>query len=587
MPLSPVLTGVVAAAALAAPAAASAASSTVTAPADGTPFVYDNAGHPGIVGAVDGTAAGAPQVDLRCANRQSGTWHFSSILAGGAALDATSGSFHATNVTLPAQQQGCQLVALPTGVALPADPSGYAGPRLRLLATLLTGAGLTDNKGGANQGKVYDFVAFANGTGADTLWSSAADGGVESLYLLAPAPEEAGQVFSTSDAIPLTDPTTGPDPTATSTGITVDATNAYLGPSWEEAVTPALQIPFGGLAPFPTVAATPSMGADGGHVVDEHDLIVKCTGADPNYFSPAGFTCPPLHDTGVALDLRTSTAPKGTVVTRRWRFNSTDGLAHTVRVVLDNRASLTAPGRTFRFPGEAGYAAHADGDVVPAPATAPWTTRFRSDGAADGDASKGVGAIISSLAPTSLRFISARGYDATYVIGVPAGGTAELRNTLMGEATQAALEDDITAAEGRGDAAGPGPGTPTGTPPAAAPVPPAAPATPALVTRPIAKKPAPAALKATTIIGLPAAKQCVSRRRLALHLHPPKGTKIKALTVKVAKRTTHPKLHGTAPIVLAGLPKGKYTVTITVKLADGRTVTLARAYKTCAPKRGR
>jgi hypothetical protein len=49
------------------------------------------------------------------------------------------------------------------------------------------------------------------------------------------------------------------------------------------------------------------------------------------------------------------------------------------------------------------------------------------------------------------------------------------------------------------------------------------------------------------------------------------------LTVKVAKRTTRPKLRGTAPIVLAGLPKGKYTVTVTVKLADGRTVKLSRA----------
>jgi hypothetical protein len=585
--LSPLLAGAAAVAALAAPSVASAASSTVTTPTDGTPFVYDNAGHPGVVAAVDGTAAGAAQVDLRCAAREGGTWSFSSILPGGAAVDATSGSFHATNVTLPAQQQNCLLLALPTGVALPADPSGYGGPRLRLLATLLTGAGLTDNKGGANQGKVYDFVAFANGTGADTLWSSAADGGVESLYLLAPSPEEAGQVFSTSDAIPSTDPTTGPGPTATSTGVTVDATNAYLGPTWEDAVTPALQIPFGGLAPFPTVTATPSLGADGGHVVDEHDLIVQCTGADPNYFSPAGFTCPPLRDTGVALDLRTSTAPKGTVVTRRWTFSSTDGLAHTVRLVLDNRAGATTPARTFRFPGEPGYAAHTAGDVVAPPASGPWTTRWHSEGAADGDASKGVGAITSSLVPVALRFISARGYDATYAITVPAGGSAELRNVLMGEATQAALEDDITAAEGRGGGGG-AVVSPATTPPAGAAPSAPAPAGPAPITAPVkrpAPKPAAPALKATTIIGLPAAKQCVSRRRLTLHLHPPKGTKLKALTVKVAKRTTHPKLHGTAPVVLSGLPKGKYTVTVTVRLADGRTVRLSRAYRTCAPKR--
>lgn len=562
------------AAALAVPCAASAASSTVTNPADGTPFVYDNAGHPGVIGAVDGTASGAPQVDLRCADREGGTWYFSSVLAGGGALDATGGGFHATNVTLPIQQQNCLLVALPTGQAVPADPAGYGGPRLRVLAALLQGTGLSDNKGGGNQGKVYDFVAFSNGTGADTRWSSAADGGVEALHLLAPAPEEAAPIFSTSDAIAATDPTTGPDPSSTSTGITVDATNAYLGPTWEDAVTPALQFVFGSLTPFPTVTATPSLGTDTGHVVDEHDLIVRCTGADPNYFSPAGFTCPPLADTGVALDLRTSAAPKGTVVTRRWRLTSTDGLAHSIRLVLENRAGSTTPARTFRFPGQTDYAAHVGGDVVAPPAAGPWTARFHAEGAADGDASKGVGAITSSLAPVALRFFSARAYDATYSIAVPAGGTAELRNVLMGEATQAALEDDITAAEGGAAAVT----TPVTTPPSPAPA-------PAPAAKPPVAVAGPAPLKATTIIGLPAAKQCVSRRRLTLHLHPPAGTKITSLTIKVGRRTTHPKVRGTAPVVLKGLPKGRYAVSVSVRLRDGRTVKLTRSYRTCAPRR--
>jgi hypothetical protein len=72
------------AAALTLPSAAVAASSTVTNPGDGTPFVYDDAGHPGVIGAVDGTASGAPQVDLRCADRAGGTWSFSSTMAGAA-----------------------------------------------------------------------------------------------------------------------------------------------------------------------------------------------------------------------------------------------------------------------------------------------------------------------------------------------------------------------------------------------------------------------------------------------------------------------------------------------------------------------
>lgn len=595
MHLSPSLRIVTAATALvlAVPAGALAATSTVTTPSDGTPFVYDNATHPGVIPAVDGTAAGAAQVDLRCADRESGTWYFSSILAGGSAVDASGGTFHAANVTLPAQQHNCLLVALPTGQALPTAPSGYAGPRLRLLATLLQGAGLQDNKGGGNQGKPYDFVAFVNGSAADTLWSSAADGGVEETNLLAPAPEEAGQVFSTSDVMPSTDPTTGPDPTATSTGLTVDATNAYLGPTWEDAVTPALQFVFSSLTPFPTVVATPSLGDDGGLVVDEHDLIVKCTGADPNYFSPAGFTCPPLHDTGVALDLRTSTTPKGTVITRRWRFSSTDGQPHALRLVLDNAASLTTPARAFRFPGEASYAPHANGDVIAPPGSGPWTVRFRTPGAADGDVSKGVGAITSSLAPVALRFFSARAYDATYAITVPATGSVDLRNVLMGEATQAALEDDIAAAEGvpvAGDApvtvsvslpaVGDAPVHGSASSPASSPSPGPPPArvpTPSHVALPAA----------AAVIGLPSAKACVSRRRLTLHLHPPATAEITGLTVKVAKRTTHPKPQGAAPVVLQGLPKGRYTVTVSVAFADGQTLKLTRTYRTCAARRKR
>ena len=37
-------------------------------------------------------------------------------------------------------------------------------------------------------------------------------------------------------------------------------------------------------------------------------------------------------------------------------------------------------------------------------------------------------------------------------------------------------------------------------------------------------------------------------------------------------------------ITLRGLPKGRYTVKVAVRLADGRTFTVSRRYRTCAPK---
>jgi hypothetical protein len=43
-------------------------------------------------------------------------------------------------------------------------------------------------------------------------------------------------------------------------------------------------------------------------------------------------------------------------------------------------------------------------------------------------------------------------------------------------------------------------------------------------------------------------------------------------------------VRGTASVVLTGLPKGRYKVTVTVRFVDGRAATLSRTYKTCAPK---
>jgi hypothetical protein len=38
-------------------------------------------------------------------------------------------------------------------------------------------------------------------------------------------------------------------------------------------------------------------------------------------------------------------------------------------------------------------------------------------------------------------------------------------------------------------------------------------------------------------------------------------------------------------VSLRGLPRGRFTLRITARTADGRTITLRRTYRTCAPKR--
>jgi hypothetical protein len=116
-------------------------------------------------------------------------------------------------------------------------------------------------------------------------------------------------------------------------------------------------------------------------------------------------------------------------------------------------------------------------------------------------------------------------------------------------------------------------------PPAPSPAPPAV------------KAASPAPLKATSIIKLPtgSTKTCSSRRTLTLRLAAPAGTKITKAVINVAGKSKTYKGKDVKPkIDLRGLPEGKYSVKVSITLADGRTTTLSKSYRTCAAKkRGR
>jgi hypothetical protein len=124
--------------------------------------------------------------------------------------------------------------------------------------------------------------------------------------------------------------------------------------------------------------------------------------------------------------------------------------------------------------------------------------------------------------------------------------------------------------------------------------PPTAPAeTPAATTPPpLAVLPRPvairlAALKAKDVLSLPSSRRCVSRRAFRIRLRTPKGARITGVVVKVNTKRVKT-VRGrriTAPVNLRGLPKGRFTVSIQITLADGRKVTGTRRYRTCTPKR--
>jgi uncharacterized delta-60 repeat protein len=106
-----------------------------------------------------------------------------------------------------------------------------------------------------------------------------------------------------------------------------------------------------------------------------------------------------------------------------------------------------------------------------------------------------------------------------------------------------------------------------------------APPTPAAAAKPVT---------AQSFNPLPAAKSCASRRSFKIRLRIPRGDAATSATVKVnGKRVKVVKgSRLRAAIDLRGLPKGKATISIVVKLAKGKKpLTGTRVYRTCVAKR--
>jgi hypothetical protein len=93
--------------------------------------------------------------------------------------------------------------------------------------------------------------------------------------------------------------------------------------------------------------------------------------------------------------------------------------------------------------------------------------------------------------------------------------------------------------------------------------------------------------KFASLVTLPSAKACVSRRKFSIRLQVPKGSAVTSAEVKVNGKSAAvrrgARLRST--VNLTQLPKGRFRVDIVLKLADGRTVKGTRSYRTCAVKR--
>lgn len=101
--------------------------------------------------------------------------------------------------------------------------------------------------------------------------------------------------------------------------------------------------------------------------------------------------------------------------------------------------------------------------------------------------------------------------------------------------------------------------------------------------------PPPTAFGPAGILSLPSNKKCVSRRNFRIRIKKPKnGTTIVSAIVTVNGKRVKT-LRGkrvTAPVDLRGLPKGTFTVKITVLLSNAKVIRGTRKYRTCAGKKG-
>jgi hypothetical protein len=187
----------------------------------------------------------------------------------------------------------------------------------------------------------------------------------------------------------------------------------------------------------------------------------------------------------------------------------------------------------------------------------------------------------ASAPAASLGSVTAVGGEVTWTIpALEENATLSFHATHDPAAGCAAtsLLTGTTFADAEGDAApavGLGPLSLTGCAPPAGPAPGAGPGS--------TTKPAPAKLKPEAVISIPAAsKTCTKRRSLRIGLKPPKGTKVAKATVKVGGKTkVYRGAAAKSPLVVTDLPGGTYKVVVTLKLSDGRSVTLRRTYVAC------
>ncbi len=438
--------------------------SSIATPSDLSFLSDDNDAGGGTDVTISGTTTGgspsSDRIDVRCYYGAG----LSVLVRSGRSLNP-DGSFSFTAPLGAVTDRTCTLRAIAAG-SFPSDLAPFSGPRVA------TGQRQTFTvAGGPNAGKVFDFYVWAQQRTAAFEYGSLGSCALFAGHLFDAALSETTETFFCNAWFTRFDA-----PTPTHSELRIDGADAY--PVW------AAGDINGAGAGLP--ALTYSYALDpltGNLVIHDAEPLVKCAEAT---YPPTTTSCATFVPTGVTYTSTISQDHDGHLSVVADSFSSTDGAAHSLDLEWENDqrfhgASGDSRQLAYRFPGQAGFAEHGPGDVVPLPA-APGTILIHMAGAPDGDPGTGQGAIVYDRPADSAAFIYADAnveeFNLHQTAAVPSGGSTAFRFAYAQDYTAAGA---VALAKTAADAFGltsappaPAPAGPAPTPPSPMPSPPPA-----------------------------------------------------------------------------------------------------------------
>ncbi len=337
------------------------------------------------------------------------------------------------------EQNVCNLRATPQGVPNPSPEelrTSFTGPQL---ATSYSER--RELETGPNSGVNVDFYAWDQGLTAAADYSSMADCGIEDQFLFDSTQTETAATFFCNDYYYI-------DPEGSR--IQVDGEDAY---------TPTMVADENDEAP-----GLPDLGysydfdpATGNLTIHEVDPLLECGDAP---IPPSKANCPTPESAGVTDNRTIVQDHDGHLITISDEFVSTDGKVHSLELKPENEQFFAESRHTprihgeeigYRFPGQAGYSTHAEGDEVSFDSAVPSVTYAKREGAPDGDTESGRGAIILDSPASPAKFDNVNdersGFYYTQTASVPAGGSTTLRAAYASAYTEADLSKLVGEAE--------------------------------------------------------------------------------------------------------------------------------------------